>query len=322
MFIHLHSLQWQMPQQSPAVVGKSRWRSGECGKPECGLRRTKAQTLRAERRAVAADDLDVALHIRPATEEVRHGLLVKIKVKAGAEVFEQRDEDGFERNGTGSLHVEMVPMNGEAPPLRGRHRRVDEFMLHLAGAKIDEFAVREVKQQQIIEQWCPVPRSKSLGCLNSKSAPSAVRTSRKYRFVNVRCVTSTCVSSRTPGEFPLVNAFVEKAPKIAMNGEDVFHDAKGDFTKLFLVQPGNRDGTTDGHGRWRKEKYMTKKWLVRKFSCLKSFGRKLVFVQGLSSNDKDKEGRERSYSPSPCSCAYRMSWALFSIPSFRSTIVR
>ena len=76
----LHRLQWEMSQESSAVVGKTRWRSGEGRKPECGLRRTKAQALRAERRAVAADNLDVAHHGRLAPEEVRHGLLVKTEI--------------------------------------------------------------------------------------------------------------------------------------------------------------------------------------------------------------------------------------------------
>ena len=129
-------------------------------------------------------------------------------------------------------------MQGEAPPLGGRHRRVDELMLHLARAKIDELAVCEVEQQQIIEQLGPVPGSKVLDGLELKQrsfgSEDIEKVSLGERAVRHVHLCFQPHAGESLGEFLLVNALVEQASEIAVNGEDVCHHAKRDFTKFFL----------------------------------------------------------------------------------------
>src|SRR6266550_2018824 len=130
--------------------------AAEGGNPEGGVRKNQEQLLRPHPEP-AVKDFHRSDNLVFAAEEMHQGLFVEVQIQPRSPVAQDRHEQIPEvQSGALRLHIALI-VHLKSHALLMREGCVDEFMFDEFTAEVDQLAVGQFEQQQIVQQLRAMP---------------------------------------------------------------------------------------------------------------------------------------------------------------------
>jgi len=207
--------------------------------------------------ALPPDDGYRKIHFVFAPKEVRQRLLKQADFKPSTPVADKRGEHIAEELGSGDLRGEGGVDDGRVAQVFETLVAVHELGFDAFGARVDDLAVGEVEEQEVIEGLAAMARMDAVGGFELEETTSpdedVEEVGLREGVVGDGDLEFEFGAGEAVGQFTLVNALVEKAAEVVVDGIDVLHDLVGEGLEVLLGDAGSFNGAVDGHGfdiRW------------------------------------------------------------------------